>query len=58
MDKQSTLAIVRAAAQGVGGYLVGTGVIAASAVEAFSGGVLMLASVIWSIAQKKGWIKA
>lgn len=58
MDTQSVMAIVRAAAQGFGGYLVGSGVIAAAQVETLVGAVVMLASVGWSIAQKKGKVKA
>lgn len=49
------MGILRAVIAAGGGYLVNQGLINASQIEPISGAVIILATVVWSIASKK-WL--
>ena len=54
MNVQEVMGVVRAVLSGVGGILVTKGFLGSSEVEIVVGAVVSVATVVWSVLQKRG----
>jgi hypothetical protein len=54
MNVQEVMGVVRAVLSGVGGILVTKGFLGSSDVEIVVGAVVSVATVVWSVLQKRG----
>ena len=54
MNVQEVMGVVRAVLSGVGGILVAKGFLGSSDMEIIVGAVVSVATVVWSVLQKRG----